>query len=448
MLLLKSKIRLLLLLVSLLILIVLPGKTLSQTIQGEEVKGYTKGYLIKKGSGDTIRAYIKNSFEHSNHNYILCIMGDGSEYKCTANEYLYFKRDTNEFKAVNITSKGGEAKYVFMILLIENHLSLYKNITIHRNNNKTLQKVDYYLSRANDKTIKVKSHNISRKLTPYFIDFAELAKKILNNEYDINTIDEIVKEYNTWIDNGKPISPESEKLQKEIEDSYKIKFDKSFGIEFSAMVNYTMIHVPRDMNKIITFKANGYGGYDIKWGFKFRVISNYFFRMGVQNWTKNTRFYYEVAVLSDYNDTVDFFGVEEKGNLTYMGLYLLNDFEFKNGFISFGVNVSLNYNYKNKYTKIASDYNWLLPMLKNKSLMTDSFNNQVDFEISGGYKYKFNSQLAIKPVLTFVVPIVPLYFSGVFGIYEDSYGDKTYRDLNIYAFQIKAGLIIDIGLSN
>ena len=70
----------------------------------------------------------------------------------------------------------------------------------------------------------------------------------------------------------------------------------------------------------------------------------------------------------------------------------------------------------------------------------NNFNMQFDINLTVGGRFAVGDKLTLKPVLMYSIPMVPLFNSGV-----NINNGLSNVELNVNAYTLKLGLIVDFG---
>lgn len=359
--------------------------------------------------------------------------------------------------------KNDEGKSVFMQAKVEGEASLY-GYTYREEKGKKEVVTDFYIKKKGGGLIKVPSQagKFKSDMAIYFSDFPQLSQKIANKQYGYNDMEAITEEYNEWVKAGKPAKDERFEADKPGPKlvNNKPQEDKGnrIGIDIPLFATYNFVSYPTALNQLYTTKTIGFG-FDVGIGARFRLAKGLTMRTGVNMRDKGMKVSSDnlTVTLTDGNgNTVtDILRVREQGRMYYPGIYMNLGQEWSYFHVGGGFNLSFYSFYKGSYTISSQSFpnapelnktennsrtSFIVHGLTDNEGRSKNFNMQFDINFTVGGRIKVGDFVVLKPTLMYTIPMVPLYNSGV-----SVQGSFSTTELNVSGYQLKLGLIADIG---
>jgi hypothetical protein len=208
-----------------------------------------------------------------------------------------------------------------------------------------------------------------------------------------------------------------------------------FGIEVQGFYTSSNISIPREYN---TITSEGGGGYDIGIGIFKGVSSRTILRGGIHMWSA----VFNPVHTGEYSvNNVEITGkLEEKGTLSYTGIYLFTDYEVDFFFIGGGFDLSLSHSYNSVISAYDShDYLISRSVDNDKSFLTETFNTQFDIVVRGGIKFALNNMIQLRPSVEYDIPL-----KGIFDVEIPDYRlTPSQRKISFNAYLLKLGLSVE-----
>lgn len=383
----------------------------------------------------------------------------------------YLPKDLKSYtvnKENHYSLKDEEGKSVFMEAKVEGKANLYA-YTYREENGKKEIVTDFYIKKEGGGLIKIPTQpgRFKTDMALYFADYPELADKIANRQYGYYDMEAVVEEYNAWIKAGKP-KPENRPTDPNNPNNNnnttgpklvnnKPQDDKGnrIGIEVPLFGVYNFISYPTALNQLYTTKTIGFG-FDVGVGARFRLVRGLTLRTGFNFRDKGMKVSTDNLAIQvkDQNGNIynDVLKVREQGRMYYPGIYLNLGQEWNHFHVGGGFNLSFYSFYRGKYTLESQNFPQLNETVDRSKVsfivhdITDSegrgknFNMQFDINFTIGGRFKVGEFITLKPTLMYTIPMIPLYNSGV-----SVQGSFSTTELNVSGYQLKIGLITDIG---
>jgi len=356
--------------------------------------------------------------------------------------------------------KNDEGRGVFMEAKIEGEATLY-GYTYREEKGKKDIVTDFYIKKKGGGLIKVPTQNGKFKtdMALYFSDFPQLSEKIANKQYSYSDMEAVTEEYNEWVKLGKPKRDErfaAEKPGPKLVNN-KPQEDKGarVGIDIPIFATYNFISYPSILNQLYTTRTIGFG-FDVGLGARFRLVRGLTLRAGINIRDKGMKISTDNLPIqvTDQNGNLypDALKVREQGRMYYPGIYLNLGQEWSHWHVGGGFNLSFYSFYRGKYSLESANYpqlnetvdkskgSFIVHDLNNSDGRDKNFNTQFDIHFSVGGRFKVGDFVILKPTLTYAIPMIPLYNSG-----QTVQGAFSTNELNVSGYQLKIGLITDIG---
>lgn len=356
--------------------------------------------------------------------------------------------------------KNDEGKAVFMEAKVEGEATLFA-YTYREPKGKKEIVTDYYVKKKGGGLIKVpqQAGKFKSDMAIYFADFPQLSQKIANKQYGYYDMEAITEEYNEWVKAGKPKNDERFTADKPgpklVNNKPQMDEGNKVGLEIPVFASYNFISYPTALNQLYSTKTVGFG-FDVGVGARFRLIKGLTLRTGVNFRDKGMDVSSDnLAVqVSDGAGNVQNVSLKlrERGRMYYPGIYLNLGQEWSYFHVGGGFNLSFYSFYRGSYsiesqslpqvnqTVQSSKSSFIVHGLVDSDGRGKNFNMQFDINFSIGGRIKVGDKVVLKPTLMYTIPMVPLYNSGV-----SVQGTFSSTELNVSGYQLKIGLITDIG---
>lgn len=420
---------------------------------------------IVLSNGDTLNVRIKPDRDEKMSRQIQVFdVQNSTQKKYLPKDLKYYTLNKVEYFAL----KDEEGKAVFMELKIKGEANLY-GYTYKEEKGKKEVVTDYYIRKQGGGLIKVPTQpsRFRSDMSVYFSDHPTIPEKITHKQYGYFDMEYITEEYNEWVKAGKPKAPVS--LQPDDRDKgprlikNKVEQEKGsrVGLDIPLFATYNFVSYPALLNQIYTTKTIGFG-FDLGAGVRIRLIRGLNMRMGINILDKGMRVTAQNSPveiqLSDGTNTTGYISFNERGRMYYPGLYLGMSQEWSHFHVGGGFNLLFysfyrgRYDYTLTYTSGGSQIVQSSDESKAKgsflvhNLLLDAqgrspnFNTQFDIHFSVGGRFKIGDNITLKPTLMYSIPMVSLYPSGI-----EVQGSFSNTQLNVSGYQLKLGLITDIG---
>lgn len=416
---------------------------------------------IVLSNGDTLNVRIKPDREDrlSRQVQVWDSQSNGAK-RYQPKDLKYYTFDKAEY----FTLKDEEGKSVFMEANVKGEASLY-GYTYREESGKKEVVTDFYIKKIGGGLIKVPTQpgRFKTDMAVYFADYPQLAEKIENKQYGYYDMEAVTEEYNAWVKAGKPKNRPAIAQGEDKEDGPKLVRNKPVeekgsrvGLDLPFFATYNFVSSPSALNSLYTTKTIGFG-FDLGVGARIRLIRGLNMRLGVNFRDKGMRVTSNSLAIQvqDQNGNVfnDVLTLNEKGRIYYPGIYMNLGQEWSHFHVGGGFNLSFYSFYRGDYTITSQNF----PAQLNESVenskgsfivhkLTDAegrgknFNAQFDVHFSVGGRFKIGDNVILKPTISYSVPMVALYNSGI-----SVQGSLSSTELNVSGYQLKFGLITDIG---
>ncbi|MGQ3012907.1 MAG: hypothetical protein ACT6QS_04340 [Flavobacteriales bacterium] len=449
-------------------LLLLPSVAAAQATKDDFVKG--KIYLV---SGDTLDVLIKPDREERVSKQISV----WDEQNLAPRRYL--PKDLNGFVLENeeyTAKKDFEGKKVFMKIVEKGPVTLYGH-TYREDKGKKEIVTDYYLEKKGSgfKQVPEAKGKFRTDMSYYFADDFEIAQKIDDKVYQFGDIETVVSDYNERRKPSQPIANNNNNnnntprdtagTRPVIRDNNPQLIDdtdkpilrsnvperprKTIGVEAMAMATYTLISYPNTLSQVYRTTSGG-AGFEFGVGFRATVARGLTFRTGINIRDKAFKFTANTLQLVDGQGNVTTATINETGRTYYPGIYFNIGQEWKYFMVGGGFTSSFYSGYRGKYNfTTSSGFSGSEDKTKGSLMVHDinkpdgsenNFNMQFDINLTIGGRFAVGDKLTLKPVLMYSIPMVPLFNSGV-----TVNNGLSNVELNVHAYSLKLGLIVDFG---
>lgn len=420
------------------------------------IDDFNPGIIVLSG-GDTLNVRIKPDRDEKMARQIMVWDTQNNAPK------RYLPKDL-KFYSLNkenyYSLKDEEGKSVFMEAKVQGKANLFA-YTYREDKGKKEIVTDFYIKKEGGGLIKVpvQPGKFKTDMALYFADFPQLADKISNRQYGYYDMEAVTEEYNEWIKAGKPKRDERFEPQttgpRLVNNKPKEDRGGKVGIDLPIFATYNFVSYPTALNQLYTTKTIGFG-FDVGVGARFRLIRGLTMRTGINFRDKGMKVSSDNLQIQvqDQNGNVynDILKLREQGRMYYPGLYLNLGQEWSHFHVGGGFNLSFYSFYRGKYTLESQNFPQLNESVDRSKVsfivhdLTDSqgrsknFNMQFDINFTVGGRFKVGEFITLKPTLMYSIPMIPLYNSGV-----SVQGAFSNTELNVSGYQLKIGLITDIG---
>lgn len=379
--------------------------------------------------------------------------------RLTVKELSYFKYESDEYYA----KKNTDGKLVFMHKKMDGEANLYTYIYKDSDKNKVI--TEYYIEKkGKDNITEITNKNFKETASTFFSDNADLSEKINEKYYTFEDKEAVIEDYNDWVSRGKPgkvwkkedgnytqndnnknnnngytYSPNLRTLDSDIDGS-------KWGIEAYGAGAFPIANAENTLQIAgINARSSGFS-YNVGLGARRQLGSTMFFRVGA-----NIKLKRYLALYQGVQGSTNL-SIEEQGNLTYGGIYMMIQNEMRIGFIIGGgfdlsfINV---YSGNYKFTNIANGQvqnfqNETISLLSNTDPVYPDvpFNWQFDFNILLGYKIRMmQGAFNMKPFFQFSIPLVPVIDVRIPGVPINS----PLYNTGINVSMLNLGIVFDVG---
>lgn len=413
--------------------------------------------VIVLSNGDTLQVRIKPDREEKMARQIqVWDPQNNGPKRYLPKDLKYFSVNKENYYSL----KDEEGKSVFMEQKVDGSAKLY-GYSYREEKGKKEVVTDFYIKKEGGGLIKVPTQPSKFKsdMALYFSDFPQLSEKIANRQYGYYDMEAVTEEYNDWVKAGKPKNderfagePSGPKL---VNNKPKEDNSNRVGLEVPLFATYNFVSYPTALNQLYTTKTIGFG-FDVGIGARFRLVRGLTLRTGVNMRDKGMKVSsdnLQVQVQDQNGNTyTDILKLREEGRMYYPGIYLNLGQEWQYFHVGGGFNLSFYSFYRGKYSLESQNFPQLNETVDRSKVsflvhdLTDSegrgknFNMQFDINFTVGGRFKIGEYITLKPTLMYSIPMVPLYNSGV-----SVQGAFSTTELNVSGYQLKFGLITDIG---
>ena len=389
----------------------------------------------------------------------------------------YQPKDLNGFVLENeefAAKKEADGRKVFMKVLEKGPVTLY-GYTYREDKGKKEIVTDYYLEKKGTgfKLVPSAKGKFRTEMSYYFADDFELAQKIDDKAYVHSDMEMVVSEYNERRQPSKPVAnnnnnnvtprdssgttPVIRNDPPQVDDTDRPilranvpeRPRKTIGVEAMALATYTLISYPNTLNQLYRTSSGG-AGFEVGLGFRATVARGLTFRTGINIRDKAFKFTASNLQLVDGQGNVTSAAINESGRTYYPGIYFNIGQEWKYFMVGGGFNTSFYSAYRGKYSyTTSSGFSGGDDKAKGSLMVHDinrpdgsenNFNMQFDINLTVGGRFAVGDKLTLKPVLMYSIPMVPLFNSGV-----NINNGLSNVELNVNAYTLKLGLIVDFG---
>ena len=375
----------------------------------------------------------------------------------------YLPKDLKFFtvnKANYYSLKDEDGKSVFMQAKIEGEATLF-GYTYREDKGKKEIVTDYYIKKKGGGLIKVPSQagRFKTDMALYFADFPQLSEKISNKQYGYHDMEAVTEEYNEWVKAGKPKNDERFVADKPgpklVNNKPQVDKGNRVGIDVPIFASYNFISYPTALNQFYSTKTMGFG-FDVGLGARIRLVRGLTMRAGINMRDKGMKVAADnftlTAVDQNGNSSTIVVKIREQGRMYYPGLYLNFGQEWSYFHVGGGFNLSFYSFYRGNYSvesQSSPQVNFANQNAKGSFIVNGlmdtngrarNFNMQFDINFTVGGRIPIGEKVVLKPTLMYSIPMVPLYNSGI-----KISGTISETELNVSGYQLKFGLITDIG---
>lgn len=413
--------------------------------------------VIVLSNGDSLQVRIKPDREErmSRQIQVWDAQNNGPK-RYQPKDVKFFSVNKENFYAL----KEEEGRSVFMQQKVAGAANLF-GYTYREDKGKKEIVTDFYIKKEGGGLIKVPTQPSKFKsdMALYFSDFPELSEKIATKQYGYYDMEAVTEEYNAWIKAGKPKNddrftsePSGPKL---VNNKPKEDNNNRIGIDIPLYASYNFVSYPTALNQLYTTRTIGFG-FDVGIGARFRLVRGLTLRTGVNFRDKGMKVSSDNLQIqikdNNGNQYTDILKVREQGRMYYPGIYLNLGQEWSHFHVGGGFNLSFYSFYRGKYSLESQNFPQLNETVDRSKVsfivhdLTDSegrgknFNMQFDINFSVGGRFKIGEFITLKPTIMYSIPMIPLYNSGV-----SVQGSFSTTELNVTGYQLKIGLITDIG---
>ncbi|MCX7768195.1 MAG: hypothetical protein N2110_04120 [Flavobacteriales bacterium] len=428
-------------------------ENVSSTAQGQ--KDALDAVLVT-ASGDTVKAQVKPDRAERLSSYIQVFdPATGTFKRKTPRDIKYFRLGQDEYFA----KKDKEGNSVFMMAVVRGEVSLFRHTYRRKKAGGYETEEQDYFEKKNQNLIPVPSGRKFREtMSEYFSDYPDLVQKIHSKEYTEANTEDIALDYNEWVKAGRPRKgPQLSQGPMLVQNIYEPNAP-DLAVEFPLYGVYNFVNYP-NLLKSVYRSDNGGVGFDVGVGLKIRLKRGFVMRTGFNFRDKGYKATGEKTPVQVAGDSTNFYylSFQEKATLFYPGVYLNFGHEWKYFFLSGGLNLSPfsffrgSYSYEltnfqglimAKETVNAARHSFLVHDLISTSAEPRNFNMQADVQFMFGGNFRIGDRIALKPCMQYTVPLVPLYFSSQYV----QYGEGQKSMLNVSGYQLKVGLIVELGI--
>ena len=413
--------------------------------------------VIVLSNGDSLQVRIKPDREErmSRQIQVWDAQNNGPK-RYQPKDVKFFSVNKENFYAL----KEEEGRSVFMQQKVAGAANLF-GYTYREDKGKKEIVTDFYIKKEGGGLIKVPTQPSKFKsdMALYFSDFPALSEKIATKQYGYYDMEAVTEEYNAWIKAGKPKNddrftsePSGPKL---VNNKPKEDNNNRIGIDIPLYASYNFVSYPTALNQLYTTRTIGFG-FDVGIGARFRLVRGLTLRTGVNFRDKGMKVSSDNLQIqikdNNGNQYTDILKVREQGRMYYPGIYLNLGQEWSHFHVGGGFNLSFYSFYRGKYSLESQNFPQLNETVDRSKVsfivhdLTDSegrgknFNMQFDINFSVGGRFKIGEFITLKPTIMYSIPMIPLYNSGV-----SVQGSFSTTELNVTGYQLKIGLITDIG---
>lgn len=414
--------------------------------------------IIVLSNGDTLKVRIKPDRDERMCKQIqVWDVNSNSPKRYQPRELKYFSLNKQNYYSL----KDDEGKSVFMEAKIEGEATLFA-YTYREEKGKKEIVTDFYIRKQGGGLIKVPTQpsRFRNDMALYFNDYPQLSAKISDKTYGYYDMEAVTEEYNAWAKAGKPKQSTPDLIQDEqrtpgpklVKNKVEVEKGSRIGLDIPLFATYNFVNYPTTLNQLYTTKTIGFG-FDLGVGMRIRLLRGLTMRTGVNMRDKGMKVSSDVLPVQgvDGNGNVITFNLKlrEQGRMYYPGIYLNLGQEWSHFHVGGGFNLSFYSFYRGKYSvesqfvnfqEDPSSSSFIVHGLTDNEGRPKNFNMQFDIHFSVGGRIKVGEYLTLKPTIMYAVPMVPLYNSGI-----EVQGSFSSTELNVSGYQLKFGLITDLG---
>ena len=213
----------------------------------------------------------------------------------------------------------------------------------------------------------------------------------------------------------------------------------NYGIEIPLYYTSSVNSVPGVFTNI---SSTGGSSYDLGIGFFVKPSRVFLVEAGYHHWNKIFHPTYKGTIT--INNNIVGVKAEELGVISYDGLYIHAAYEFKSIYAGGGFDISLGNSYKSDL-RVYNESGAMLDEINenNKSIFTETFNNQFDLLFMLGANISLSNHVKIKPGFQVSIPLVGLFGTGA---YVWSPMDRKSDEAKINIVLLKFGITTEITL--